>query len=397
LSIIDFKFKTIYKKIMEPNSKLTLTDWSIYTGYVSSENNKLIRSSAHTKGRLLDVFQAVQKQLDSETCSQDTYKKLQEKCKHLMDRGMGEKGSVKRFFKSLIVALLTPFLRGNIEIEYIRLQNKIDKKLQEVSAVPAGASHEQALHSSEAFEREPADVGALDFSATGLNFTTTLLSGSGSYGLAGIAEEVSATAIKSSVIASSEKLSPTKAFIASEVEAHLEPYLSGTITLQNENKNRSSLIHSLYPKFKEKFPKSKLTKEKVEQIALDAYFHKAASELNIRQNQTKSKEFQFIDPDNSSTEEITQNFYKALIYSVAIDFRELGLSEEAISEKGKQTLKKIIDDHIRFRSVTYPEANDTRKAHLALEKNGQRPEKPTLWMKPAPKWKAIKIPKREGS
>jgi hypothetical protein len=104
-----------------------------------SEEGHLVQSNQ--KGRLLEIFQAVHKQVtDSKTAlPAETYTRLRGKCTVLMNKAMGAEGTIKRFFKSLGAKIYAAFTGDSVEKQYDLLQSK----LQELSSQQAVSTAQQ--------------------------------------------------------------------------------------------------------------------------------------------------------------------------------------------------------------------------------------------------------------
>ena len=150
------------------------------------------------------------------------------------------------------------------------------------------------------------------------------------------------------------------------VNEHLNPYISGEITPENEDKTRAALITSVFAKFRKLHPRSPLSSNQVEDRVLDAYFYQAASHLNrqfgvaelqgIGPSGKVKRHFQLIDPDlPPSFAAALSVFYSSLEHAIQIDFPEKKLSLGEIREKADATLRDIIDAAERMAPIAATE------------------------------------------
>lgn len=118
------------------------------------------------------------------------------------------------------------------------------------------------------------------------------------------------------------------AFIEEQVMKFLEPYLTGEIGPENEDKFRGPLIEKLYPQFCSQFPQSRLCKDNVQGEALYCYFEEFAKSL-VRNDIPFIKDLQ------------NEPFYPALKHALAIDFDGLPLSYKEIQDHLDKALIKV--------------------------------------------------------
>lgn len=126
------------------------------------------------------------------------------------------------------------------------------------------------------------------------------------------------------------------ATICQHVKNHLEPYLSGKITKENDNKNRLPLVCQLEAIVREKHPLASLNTKRIEQIAFEEYLKEA---LKAYTNQLGRP----MHPDAPEWQEHRRIFIKALIPAIEIDFTPGFIAYQKIPE----ALNKALWDEFR--------------------------------------------------
>jgi hypothetical protein len=157
-----------------------------------------------------------------------------------------------------------------------------------------------------------------------------------------------------SMKATSEK-SPGIQFIEECVISHLKPYLDGTITPENENRDRESLLAAIVKKLKVKFPHRRFPIDAIGEVALAKYCHVAAWQFCVHQRQDRLDEMTRavgIENVNQFEQKLfpmsvskTMPYYQALEHSLPIDFPELKLTREAILKLAAQSLLAFLEEY----------------------------------------------------
>lgn len=132
------------------------------------------------------------------------------------------------------------------------------------------------------------------------------------------------------------KLGDPQAFMEKFINEHLDPYIKGIITRENDDPSRPLLTLELEKKFREKFPTSSISSEGLQELTLDTYIR--ISVLLYQQTCTMIKQSTFEDIKTMTSldtekikecssnyakeiQELQNNFYGELFQALNIDLK----------------------------------------------------------------------------
>lgn len=144
-------------------------------------------------------------------------------------------------------------------------------------------------------------------------------------------------------------------------EEFLAPYLSEKISPKEEDVTRQPLLDTIIPKFRVLYPASSFTDDEIEHLVLSAYLKAGSGKLDLPKlrkfresmltsaipytfphtgelvSREETPEFQRAQGTFATAKELLASFTKALNHSLAIDFREMGLTEKEIAWLARYT------------------------------------------------------------